>query len=93
MRASGGLTPLLTSQNAQWYVPVSPGIISLSDHALKLILHNYLFNRQLSGGKHEHTPISEEESSEVSRFYEQSKNDILGVGRKVGDMWIYQPKR
>ena len=93
MRASGGLTPLLTSPNTQWYVPVSPGIISLSNHTLKLILHDYLFNRQLSGGKHEHTPISEEESREVSAFYQQSKDEVLGIGRKVGDMWIHQSKR
>jgi len=92
MRTSGGLTPLLTSSDTQLYVPVSPGIISLSESLLRRILYDYLYNRPHSKGMHEHNAFSESESEQVREFYLNSKDVVLGVGRRVGDVWIHQPE-
>lgn len=88
MKASGGLTPLLTGPNTQLYVPVSPGIVSMDEHNLKLILHDYLFNRSLSEGMHEHSPITPDDAVYIKKFYLSSLHKILGVGKRIGDLWI-----
>jgi len=88
IKSSGGLTPLLTSPDTQFYFPVSPGIISISEYTLKLILHDYLFNRSLSHGMHEHSPISDLDAEKVKDFYIESKNNVIGVGKRVSDIWI-----
>ena len=88
MKASGGLTPLLTGLDTQWYIPVSPGIVSMNEHTVKLILHDYLFNRSLSEGMYEHCPITPDDATYVREFYSNSRHKVLGVGRRVGDLWI-----
>lgn len=93
VKSSGGLTPLLTQHDTQFYFPVAPGVMSLTEDSIKLILYDYLFSRVLSHGMHEHKPITDDEATQVSGFYEAHKQDILGVGRRVGDMWIHDFKK
>lgn len=92
VRVSGGLTPLLTSHGTQFYFPISPGVISFSERTLRRILYDYLFSRVLSLGKHEHRPIGPKEAKIVKKFYFDSKSEVLGIGRRVGDIWIHQPE-
>jgi len=86
---SGGLTPLLTQHDTQLYFPVAPGIMSLTENTIKSILYDYLYSRVLSHGMHEHSPITEQEANEVSDFYESHQFEVLGLGRRVGDLWIH----
>lgn len=90
VKLSGGLTPLLTGPDTQLYFPVSPGIMSLTEPVLRKILYDYLFSRTLSHGTHEHSPISDSEAEEIKNFYIDHKNTVLGVGKKVGDIWIHK---
>ena len=90
MKASGGQTPLLTGADTQWYVPVAPGIISMSEPVLRDMLHDYLFNRTLSGGTHEHQPINAQQAEDIRSFYVASQSRVLGVGRKVADVWLHK---
>lgn len=87
-KASGGLTPLLTHHDTQFYFPSSPGLLSLDEDNLKAILYDYLFNRSLSGGHHNHSPITPEQAKAIKDFYTSSRNNIAGVGRRIGDVWI-----
>lgn len=89
MRASGGLTPLLTSHDTQWYIPVSPGVISLSEKVIREILYDYLFCRSLSHGMHEHKPITHKQAIQISDFYYKNKDSVLGIGKRIGDIWIH----
>lgn len=88
IRVSGGFPPLLSGPRTQLYFPVSPGIISMNRKTIKKILYDYLFNRVLSYGKHAHKPISSRESQELIRFYENNQEVTLGVGRRIGDVWV-----
>lgn len=92
LKASGGLTPLLTEHDTQFYFPTSPGLISLNEANLKRILFDYLFNRNLSGGRHQHQPITDQQAAVIRNFYNKSINQITGVGRRVGDIWIQDPE-
>lgn len=92
LKASGGLTPLLTEHDTQFYFPSSPGLISLTETNLKRIMFDYLFNRNLSGGKHQHLPITNDEAEVIRGFYINSINHISGIGRRVGDIWIQDPE-
>jgi len=92
LKASGGLTPLLTEHDTQFYFPSSPGLISLTETNLKRIMFDYLFNRNLSGGRHQHLPITDLEAETISDFYTKSINHISGIGRRVGDIWIQDPE-
>lgn len=89
VKMSGGLTPLLTQHDTQLYFPVAPGIMSLTENTIKLILYDYLYSRVLSHGMHEHIPITEQEAEVVSNFYESHRSEVLGLGRRVGDIWIH----
>jgi hypothetical protein len=89
VKMSGGLTPLLTQHDTQLYFPVAPGIMSLTENTIKSVLYDYLYSRVLSHGMHEHSPITEFEAEEVSNFYERHQNEVLGLGRRVGDLWIH----
>lgn len=89
VKASGGLTPLLTQHDTQMYFPVSPGIISLSETTIRNILFDYLYSRVLSHGMHEHSPITDDEADVVKEFYHQHKDEVLGLGKRIGDMWIH----
>lgn len=89
VKMSGGLTPLLTQHDTQLYFPVAPGIMSLSENTIKSILYDYLYSRILSHGMHEHGPITDKEAEEVSNFYESHRDEVLGLGRRVGDLWIH----
>ena len=93
VKPSGGLTPLLIQHDTQLYFPVSPGIMSLSEITIRKILYDYLFSRVLSHGMHEHNPISDEQAKIVKDFYDQHRDDVLGVGRRVGDMWIHDSQK
>ncbi|MEK7550400.1 MAG: hypothetical protein AAB535_01265 [Patescibacteria group bacterium] len=35
------------------------------------------------------SPITEQEAEEVSNFYESHRDEVLGLGRRVGDLWIH----
>jgi len=91
VKLSGGMTPLLTQHDTQLYFPVSPGILSMTEPVLRKIMYDYLFSRVLSHGMHEHSPIDDNQASEIKNFYYEQKNDVLGVGRLVGDVWIHKP--
>ncbi|MBU0569798.1 hypothetical protein KKB40_03380, partial [Patescibacteria group bacterium] len=65
IRSSGGLTPLLTNHDTQFYFPVAPGILSFNQNMLKQILYDYLYCRVISGGKHEHKKISKKEAETI----------------------------
>lgn len=93
IRPSGGLTPLLTNHDTQFYFPVSPGIISLSEKVIRLIMHDYLFNRVLSHGMHEHQPITHREAKVLKGFYFKSRENVVGIGRRIGDLWINMPEK
>ncbi|MFH1461044.1 MAG: hypothetical protein ABIF84_01320 [Patescibacteria group bacterium] len=88
MRASGGLTPLLTGLETQWYVPVAPGILSFSEKLIRLILCDYFCHRVISKGIHNHEPIILEEAVSVSDFYQKHSEKVLGLGFRVGDIWL-----
>ncbi|MDP3994536.1 MAG: hypothetical protein Q8P91_01750 [bacterium] len=90
VRLSGGTTPLLTQHDTQLYFPVSPGILSLTEPVLRKIMYDYLFSRVLSHGMHEHSSINDNEASEIKDFYMQQKDNVLGIGRRVGDIWIHK---
>ncbi len=90
VKPSGGLTPLLTQHDTQMYFPVSPGIMSLSEPVLRKILYDYLFGRVLSHGMHEHGPVTDEEALKVKNFYIKNKNEVMGIGQRVADMWIHK---
>jgi len=89
LKSSGGLTPLLTHHDTQFYFPVSPGLISLTKTNIKRILYDYLFNRNLSAGTHQHQPINADQAKKISNFYHNSQDKILGVGDREGDIWIH----
>lgn len=93
VKPSGGLTPLLVQHDTQMYFPVSPGIISLSENVLRRILYDFLYNRVLSHGMHEHLPVTDAEADKVKNFYNERKDEVLGVGRRVGDMWIHDEEK
>lgn len=93
IKPSGGLTPLLTQHDTQMYFPVSPGIMSLSEDVLRRILYDFLYGRVLSHGMHEHSPVTDLEANEVKSFYTMHKDDVLGIGRRVGDMWIHDEEK
>lgn len=90
IKPSGGLTPLLTQHDTQMYFPVSPGIMSLSEGVLRRILYDFLYSRILSHGMHEHSPVTDSQANEVKSFYIKHKDDVLGIGKRVGDMWIHE---
>ena len=90
VRLSGGLTPLLAGHDTQLYFPVSPGILSFSEKVIKHILYDYLFSRVLSHGMHEHHSITEKQAKIAKKFYFDSKDNVLGVGKRIADMWIHQ---
>ncbi|MEN8253739.1 MAG: hypothetical protein ABFQ62_05200 [Patescibacteria group bacterium] len=90
LKSSGGLTPFLTQPNTQLYFPNSPGIISFTEPNVKKILHDYLFNRSLSAGMHQHQPINSDQAQRINDFYHNSQNQITGVGSRVGDIWIHE---
>jgi len=90
VRASGGLTPLLTGHDTQFYFPVSPGVISFSENMIRRVLYDYLFSRIISHGMHEHSPITDKEAKLLKKFYFDSKNTVLGIGRRIGDIWIHK---
>ncbi|RLE48250.1 hypothetical protein DRJ25_00345 [Candidatus Woesearchaeota archaeon] len=91
LKASGGLTPLLVDHDTQFYFPISPGILSMNATTLKRILHDYLFNRSLSHGRFKHKPITSEQAKKIKEFYSASKNDIIGIGQRIGDIWVHKP--
>lgn len=91
VRPSGGLTPLLTTHGTQLYFPVSPGILSFSEKVIRSIIYDYLFSRVLSKGTYDHRPITTKQSKEIRNFYFGSKDVVLGLGRRVGDIWISKP--
>lgn len=93
VKPSGGLTPLLIQHDTQLYFPVSPGIMSLSENTLRKILYNYLYSRVLSHGMHEHSPITNKQAEIIKDFYDQHRDDVLGLGRRVGDMWIHDSQK
>lgn len=93
VKPSGGLTPLLIQHDTQLYFPVSPGIMSLSENTLRKILYDYLYSRVLSHGMHEHSPITNEQAEIIKDFYDQHRDDVLGLGRRVGDMWIHDSQK
>ena len=88
MRASGGLTPLLTGLETQWYVPVAPGIVSFSERLIRLILCDYLCYRIISKGTHEHQLIDESEAALVKAFYHEHSKKVLGLGSRISDVWL-----
>ncbi len=89
VKLSGCLDPLLQSDETQFYFPVSPGILSLEEPVIRTVLHDYLYNRAVSGGKHVHQVLTQEEIHEVLKYYDANKTRVLGVGRQIGgDIWI-----
>lgn len=92
LKASGGLTPLLIDHDTQFYFPIAPGILSFTEKNLRRILHDYLFNRNLSHGMYEHLPITDLQAEEIKKFYFNSQDQILGLGRRLGDVWIHLPE-
>ena len=61
--------------------------------AVKKILYDYLFNRILSHGMHEHSPITDEEALTIKSFYDRHKDEVLGIGQRVADIWIHNHKK
>lgn len=90
VKLSGGMTPLLTQHDTQLYFPVSPGILSMNESVIRKIMYDYLFSRVLSHGMHEHSSITDDETSEIRDFYMAQKESVLGVGKSVGDIWIHK---
>lgn len=88
VKLSGGSTPLLTQPDTQLYFPVAPGILSLQEPVLRRIMYDYLFSRVLSHGMHEHSPINDSQATEIKDFYNKQKNNVIGIGKRVGDIWI-----
>lgn len=88
MRASGGLHPLLVNAGTQFYTPVSPGLISFSETVIRKIIWDYLFARVVSGGTHHHLPLSVNEENKILKFYTRNKDVVLGVGERIGDIWL-----
>lgn len=88
MRDSGGLTPLLTGLETQWYIPIAPGIKSFSEDLIRRILYDYLFQRVISKGSHEHQPLTDKERGQIKKFYENHQHSIFGFGHRIGDIWL-----
>lgn len=60
---------------------------------IRKIFYDYLFNRNLSHGIYEHKPITEEQVKYIKDFYMSNKEIVLGVGKRVGDIWIHKPEK
>lgn len=88
MRDSGGLTPLLTGMETQWYIPIAPGIMSFSETLIRRILYDYLYQRIISKGLHEHQPFANKDKKRIEKFYKDYQYEVFGLGHRVGDVWI-----
>jgi adenosine tuberculosinyltransferase len=77
--------PLLGTGQESLYFTHAPSPY-LEAHALRLILYDHLYTRQVSEPGWE--SLGAAESSRLREYYRANKDAIQGVGRLAGDVWL-----
>ena len=88
------IQPLLVSgRKTQFYFPVSP-ILNFTEDMFKEILFDLMFCRviTMSTKQWKKEYLSDEQRDDMRDYYESNKHSILGIGTRVGNLWIPKPQ-
>jgi len=86
MRDSDCQPPLIGGRS-EMYFPVVP-LTHMPEGFFKEILYDYLFCRIKTFGKKKYRGAHMEYVDEVRKYYEESGGRIIGIGKRIGDVWV-----
>jgi undecaprenyl diphosphate synthase len=93
LRDSDIQPPLISGNKTQMYFPISP-FVSISEETFREIIYDLLYSRTITYGLDDYNPneISEFEKEWLKNYYKMNKSSIIGIGKKIGNLWIPLPQ-
>jgi undecaprenyl diphosphate synthase len=81
--------PLISGRKTQFYFPISP-IVNFSLEMYREILYDMLFSRVITMSKKQWNAedLNEKQLKFIRTYYAQNQSSILGIGERVGNLWL-----
>lgn len=83
----GALPPLISSQKARMYYFLVPGFWGLNITNYRRILYDLMFGQPLHSPP-EYNAQHPSNIETLDQFYQQHRNSIIGIGKRVGEFWV-----
>ncbi len=84
--------PLISGHSSQMYFPVIPGMY-LSQRVYRRILYDYLYERLITCGKRTYKKSPNTQEVEwLKQYYQMNEDAVLGLGKRIGDLWVPLPQ-
>ena len=93
MRDSDIQPPLISGRKTQFYFPISP-ILSFNENMYKEILYDLIFSRLITLSKKQWKMenLNKNQLEYLKEYYSLNKSSIIGIGKRVGNLWIPLPQ-
>ena len=93
MRDSDIQPPLISGRKTQLYFPISP-ILNFTEKMFREILYDILFSRVITMSKKQWKKenLNKNQIQYLKKYYEINGSSIIGIGKKVGNLWIPLPQ-
>ena len=85
--------PLISGDKSQMYFPVFP-FVFITEKGFREIIYDLIFSRTITYGLDDNdlNAIKKEDADWLKKYYELNRKSIIGIGKKIGNIWVPIPQ-